>query len=1383
MKRILSFILSIALVFTLLPAQPALATDGSSSGEDFLDAFFDIIGGLIGGGIGGGESGDERPPYESDEEDTPAYGVQTGLKEDKALADWSKFRDVQGHWAETTLKWAVDNGLMCGRTSTMMEPDGTITRAEMVTMITRAFGAFKKADISFFHDVNESHWYYDEFQRIVAMGVFVGYGNAVKPNEAVTRQEVATLLVRAAGFVLQPQSYLHTFSDYKTCDIKKADYLATAIYHGIIKGYPDGTCRPYGEISRAEFAAMLSRLAYIHINNVTTSSVKNTGESVLVGAGVVGIHDLYINKNLFLADGVDADTITLDNITVADTIYVRGAANIVITGKSKVNNIVLCNPHAAVKLTIGKDATVGNVYVQDGESGVAITGKLSYLYVNVPEVPVRLDDVEVEDVILASPFCGVRATKNTEIVSLSITADARGATAELLGEIDDLVIAAEDSTVSVNNKVGSLVIGPTADGMKLVIGESASVNTIDVAVDDLSLSFGGVISYFNLTGSNNSVRFADNTAIASLNVSGEGNAVLLGNDCLVVNMLVKGNRNKVNAPKAEIETFNFTGEDCSLNWGAGKSDKLTVSGKDFDVTLGMSTDIRTLVLEGVRYKLTAEGEVKYFNTNVDELRATIAGTIDELSLYGEDQTVTISAACNHMTVEAIESQLILSGECTNVFLNGEGNTVDITGDFYYVIVGGYTYAINVNGEVYTMEIRSSDVILRGQGVDYVVVTWGTDIYILLGDAIVQNNGKNIIYAGGEPVNPGETVQIEGDGSGLVKTEEDEEDGKDDEDEDDDEEDEKEDDEKPVDPIVPALELRLAERVSANYIFRGNSYPYTNFVENMSYDPATGRLTGTVKYITDFVAYSNYPELADGYFIPMYIVSAPTTDESILTIGECEFGKEAVSNSVTVGSHWMVPLYLDYLDPDKIATITYDVDGDGDKYAPATVVIDFSGVNFTGGPAADALYERAVALPGIDGAETANLSITSMNNRQTFVYSLTTKCLLETRDVNGRYGYWTGIKLPAPLGAAKANLAISAPDGTNTTLNLRVNNGWIGWQVNAACVTDTVKEVIATITWFDEQGNRTNTDAKTLVLNLAGVVKAGDVVVTPPTPEEPAPEPVDIVTNFVLSGVSPEECVEQFGRSITTFAVGYNISNNSVSGTFVLEDGVFYIPVKITGTASESAVIYYEDKSMTIISEAGEFTKYVLIPAEIAVQTLRDFKIRVKAAEINSTAKPFEMTVDCTYANYTRAAIIVNDVIPADSVGGKNIAQLISTPVYSAFFNTLTIEGAANKIAKYSYYGREQADMWLAPVEMFVLAPDDDWMVTVKCGDEVFATFTAANLDTRGMLTILVPLGVGNRTFDSISIVMTKASADTADQSMGSVVIYNDATLVGMQTAA
>ena len=92
-------------------------------------------------------------------------------------------------WYAEAVSAAVDNGLLYGKSATVIDPNGDMTRAEMAAIINRSFGCYKAADISQYKDVSKSKWYYKDVALAVQMGTYNGRSSSsMAPDAPITRQ-------------------------------------------------------------------------------------------------------------------------------------------------------------------------------------------------------------------------------------------------------------------------------------------------------------------------------------------------------------------------------------------------------------------------------------------------------------------------------------------------------------------------------------------------------------------------------------------------------------------------------------------------------------------------------------------------------------------------------------------------------------------------------------------------------------------------------------------------------------------------------------------------------------------------------------------------------------------------------------------------------------------------------------------------------------------------------------------------------------------------------------------------------------------------------------------------------------------------------------------
>lgn len=182
----------------------------------------------------------------------------------------SGFSDIQGHWAEKQInKWA-EKGLASGYADGAFKPDREVTRAEFVTLVNRSFGFENRSSEAGFADVKPGQWYYSSVAAAKAAGYISGYPDgSFRPDQTITRQEVAVILVRLLGLEHTTEG-LEKFKDSRPIPAWSRSAIGALSRAGLISGYPDGTFKAERSITRAESLASLDRAVGYKISPVTT---------------------------------------------------------------------------------------------------------------------------------------------------------------------------------------------------------------------------------------------------------------------------------------------------------------------------------------------------------------------------------------------------------------------------------------------------------------------------------------------------------------------------------------------------------------------------------------------------------------------------------------------------------------------------------------------------------------------------------------------------------------------------------------------------------------------------------------------------------------------------------------------------------------------------------------------------------------------------------------------------------------------------------------------------------------------------------------------------------------------------------------------------------
>jgi hypothetical protein len=112
----------------------------------------------------------------------------------------------------------------------------------------------------FFKDVPEGHWAKPAIDRASLLGFVNGYPDGTfKPNGAVTRAQYVTMLARALGMSVGTAASAIAFQDVDLIGEWAKPYVAGAAAEGWVKGFDDGTFRPDLPVTRAEMTVIAAR--------------------------------------------------------------------------------------------------------------------------------------------------------------------------------------------------------------------------------------------------------------------------------------------------------------------------------------------------------------------------------------------------------------------------------------------------------------------------------------------------------------------------------------------------------------------------------------------------------------------------------------------------------------------------------------------------------------------------------------------------------------------------------------------------------------------------------------------------------------------------------------------------------------------------------------------------------------------------------------------------------------------------------------------------------------------------------------------------------------------------------------------------------------------
>ena len=272
------------------------------------------------------------------------------------------FRDFdKSAWYAEAVSAAVDNGLLYGKSATVIDPNGDMTRAEMAAIINRSFGCYKTADISQYKDVVKSKWYYKDVALAVQMGTYNGRSSSsMAPDSPITRQEAMTVVARALE--LDYDAYVKTdlskFSDRDKISTWALPYVRAMVGADYIHGRGK-ILAPQDNITRAEFAQIFHNIigSYITVKGSYDKDIKG---SVLIRTDEVTLQNMTVDGDLIIGCGAADGKITLDNVTVKGRLLVWGGGTKAVYCNAGTNMpaVVVARVDDAVKVIYDRDSTL-----------------------------------------------------------------------------------------------------------------------------------------------------------------------------------------------------------------------------------------------------------------------------------------------------------------------------------------------------------------------------------------------------------------------------------------------------------------------------------------------------------------------------------------------------------------------------------------------------------------------------------------------------------------------------------------------------------------------------------------------------------------------------------------------------------------------------------------------------------------------------------------------------------------------------------------------------------------------------------------------------------------------------------------------------------------
>lgn len=180
------------------------------------------------------------------------------------------FADIGTHWGQRDLEIMASRHVARGVDQNRFAPDRTTTRAEFAVLLLRSMGIQSARPArATFNDLTADKWYFADVETARRVGLVIGYeDNTFRPEQRITRQEIAALVTRAMRIAGKPvtltdaevSTLLARFGDAAGIAPWARQAVAAAVKAEIVKGRAPATLVPAANSTRAEATVMLKRM-------------------------------------------------------------------------------------------------------------------------------------------------------------------------------------------------------------------------------------------------------------------------------------------------------------------------------------------------------------------------------------------------------------------------------------------------------------------------------------------------------------------------------------------------------------------------------------------------------------------------------------------------------------------------------------------------------------------------------------------------------------------------------------------------------------------------------------------------------------------------------------------------------------------------------------------------------------------------------------------------------------------------------------------------------------------------------------------------------------------------------------------------------------------
>lgn len=476
-KKFLPMLLSVSMIATLLPVPVMAATTFEDVqghwGERAIERWVDY-------GIVNGDKGQFRPDDSLTRGEMAVIIANLLNLENKS--ENNPFSDLDDNWYTDALLACYEAGIFSGDAAGTIRPKDTITRQEAMVVLCNAMRiAPKEGSLNDFNDgAAVADWASGFVKALTDAGIVNGVGNnMLQPNGEISRASVVTILNNAiTGYANKDGQSIEATGGLVIVTSKDVTITGTAdrvlVLDSAAKGKVtldnlkvNGEVIIEGQNTQVVFTGTTTADGVV-FDDDAESAVLTVGESADAGDITVGATNASVDvqgkaRTITVNESAEEVTIAIAAKATVDSVSVE-AAGTKITVDGDVENISLGKNAKESKVTVSKDAQVDSVKTDAPKTGILVQGQVSDITVSKNAVE---STMKVES-------AGKVTDLNTSAEKVTVSGNGTVENATVSG--DDTAINTDGTKLEVDKGTeGVTQNGTSVDGSdKVTTGDSST---------------------------------------------------------------------------------------------------------------------------------------------------------------------------------------------------------------------------------------------------------------------------------------------------------------------------------------------------------------------------------------------------------------------------------------------------------------------------------------------------------------------------------------------------------------------------------------------------------------------------------------------------------------------------------------------------------------------------------------------------------------------------------------------------------------------------------------------------------------------------------------------------------------------------------------------